>query len=1851
LQDLREILTAHRIENYNRNARSCIISPQLSHISEEILSQISTVIHESQKYEASIITGSATLPPISEVKEKFLNIQSDSLDQHNEQCGFGKKGKEMAVRYWETTPVVSCCSKRGEGRYESLDQRMKHTAAHKASMTPSIHLSRIERIENEIVKHKFSSSHQVKSSQTICIKAGLESSGNDLLTNSGSRESKVVSSIKTPLERPNKLLQGLCNTECNADEKVRAAEGAVFGRPKQLQHKPTELTEVPSSNTLHSTENFLKHKDTNLRSVPESSSSSQEIVLSHGTKEFRDKPQEQTELLDLPRNEQNCLNVVERGHAVVSSVSFRRACSGTNLAEVEVSVSKNNLSHITDSHEGNLVSDINGNTTDESKTSRHMCQEKNECSAAKSAVRNISDIEEVQQTENSSTTYKGGSRKLHNKHINHSASENVSGNTSVCQMAERNVSTDEMKNLVHKHCEEDEIPTLKHNAQNDADFVEGKKAKSSGKINSRPKRLYKKQQAELSVSEHSALNKSDSSAKSESHVRRDVAVRLRRTCKKPQEQTELLNNRVQNNVGCFENSTKASRKNVSEALTRLHEKQQEEMRNCAENSFDMLTKSTAVKSRRFIKKSEEQVYSVKNSAQNDSDFIEGRKAGNSRKTIEGKMRLNSKQQENLGDYAVNSDSLPKPAGKKFELYKKPQEEFKALENTAQSVSDVIEHKKTVSSRKIMEKSPELHRKQQKRLKNCSVIDSESLAEPAVHKSKLLKEREEQIALSDYESNSHGQGITSMILNQRPKSLIHESEERIECLDSRMSEPLQNEQHTFTKKAVVDKPEKLCQMSGENITNQVLEKNYGNEQIAYTEDDLNGRLKETKNMRVSGRNSSELQQSQEMNVPGSETTCNLRQVLHNAQLDKFPGINSEEQTARSEATSEFSVITTGGRPHEVEKSMGKIHSNNHTSSDCCIIEPSRIDGKDTDVQFSRNNHLLSHSAQMHDISKAGKVASSYDTFSCGLNIKKCGTTTSGSSNEAEKQTEKCVQELCVNKKPHNAGLDPAELQQIIHEWDSDTVGDRNDEFSQDVMPQHVKVIKNPSTVKIQPNVKEKDINAVLDNQERTLCDKASGTNEKNTELTMNVKSRKHLESSLVSYAISVELQKVDENMYTLKNEEYEVKKNSESKKTITSGNVHEMDAAKNVKSPCQLKSPCSSSDRGNVQQTQGLRVTKNVPSSEAVVQLSRTLERSSDSSKTPSHKRRLYSSIDSPEVIEFKDCDDISRTSNTLFTPSSRGTKKIVLTNRKSNVNKTPIKKPQGGNKERRKTESVSAFYEQGQLGVTVSSFGGLSQTAELAASTPSHFSIKKFSGRWRNKYLEEVRKRKLGKKCKENMQHSVYNSVFSDIETDNDSVLSWLEPEKPKRSEVAQKPEVTHEKRRRTTFRSKEKKKEVVFSDIETDSDSALNQLEHRNQKLSKIPEKPTVSNEKESRIIVSSRQKKKKVMYSKQPNSQAPFCGAKESIIKSKIRKNKFSKPTNKKHSSPGKKTSRDSSVETFVTRAIEHKLPDLEVLRSNENEQADEAVPVEINILPCCNGASAPDSRILPSLIVEAKHTTRSTVPRVNENEVLNDKGVKERSGEKCLGQVNDSLLSERGEQHVSLNVGSPYSERSLKPQGQVNDSSFSQKDGHLVSPTIGTQYPERGHIPQDQINDFLLSKRSRKAVSTVIGVSYSKRARESLSPCAREFLPASPISGPSVPIEVEAANSPIAVLSQCKRIAQSPRTGGTFREVLPENSLSSQQEDALLHLKYAAEDSAKKSVQSGKGEYKSNKKSSCSDKENIEHAIATKRKKTCKNNTSMNLMAEGSYRHGDSTTVTMKGIAEAGGKYTQTYYLIIS
>jgi hypothetical protein len=169
---LREILAVHHIERYKKNPAPLVISPQLSHISEEKLSQISTGVHASPQCEISINSGSPAFPPTSNVDGNLLNIQDDNLNQHSQESNLVKKGNEVAYRYSESVPVVSYCSKGGEGNYESVGQRMKHIVSHSASMTPTIHISRIDRIESKIVKHKFLG-YGMKSAQISCIEVGL----------------------------------------------------------------------------------------------------------------------------------------------------------------------------------------------------------------------------------------------------------------------------------------------------------------------------------------------------------------------------------------------------------------------------------------------------------------------------------------------------------------------------------------------------------------------------------------------------------------------------------------------------------------------------------------------------------------------------------------------------------------------------------------------------------------------------------------------------------------------------------------------------------------------------------------------------------------------------------------------------------------------------------------------------------------------------------------------------------------------------------------------------------------------------------------------------------------------------------------------------------------------------------------------------------------------------------------------------------------------------------------------------------------------------------------------------------------------------------------------------------------------------------------------------------------------------------------------------------------------------------------------------------------------------------------------------------------------------------------------
>jgi len=823
------------------------------------------------------------------------------------------------------------------------------------------------------------------------------------------------------------------------------------------------------------------------------------------------------------------------------------------------------------------------------------------------------------------------------------------------------------------------------------------------------------------------------------------------------------------------------------------------------------------------------------------------------------------------------------------------------------------------------------------------------------------------------------------------------------------------------------------------------------------DTPNNRSKEMENITVSGGKSPELYRGRQ------------RQVLHKSQMVTCPGIVREERAVDNHANSEFSAILTDGKSHEAENALDKLYSKNDTSSDHCTKQSNydRIESKDSDgLHVSRNNWLSSHGAQKYDGSKHAKLAFPSDT-SCASNIQKHVTSTpkdncsenrnftfrkthakmSGSvfKMESEKRIKKCIQEVGVIKKPSRSRLDPSKVWELIKEWDSDVERVRSDEFSQDeqpsskgMIPKVVEVITNPSVDKIQQHLKERDINKADDKREDLLLDEAAATNLNNGQnpgLTLNVESHEHPKSPLLSH-ISVELNNADANTLISKDEGLILSKNSESEYALNSERTQKLFAPKNVKSH-ELKNLCSHPNTDNLKQTQGLTITKKVPSPETPVKVSKTQEKSNDSIKVTSQKRKLYSTANSPEVIELEDCNDTCWSQTSFITCPSRQKRRRIQASRKSSVTEPPIKKLQGGNRKRRKKEASSACSGRDQLGVSVSNFGGLSQKTDPDLSKSSQFSLKSFSGRWRDKYLEEV-KHKLDKKHKENVERPLYNSVYSDIETDSDSIISWLEPTKPKRLEIVQKPKITYEKKGRIMFPSKQRKKQLMACDTERGSDSIVRQLELRKSEVSEIVQEPKVTYEEKNGMISSSRQKKKEVLCPKQLGGQAPFPRSEKRNIRPKIKRDKLNNRTAEKHISPGKKTSRDPgvetlnnqtaeehispgketsrdpgvetlnnrtaekhispgkktsrdpSVETFLTHAVENRLPDFDLFRSDENEQMEEPVPVEINILPCHDGAVTSDNGALPSLITEAENSTKSKIPNVKDKELLSDKRV---------------------------------------------------------------------------------------------------------------------------------------------------------------------------------------------------------------------------------------------------------------------
>lgn len=1697
---MREILAEHHIEGYKKNPPTLIISPQLSRISEEKLSQISTGVHASPQCEISTNSGSPAVPPISNVDGNLLNSQDDNLKQHSQESDLVKKGND---RYSKSVPAVSYCSQGGEGNCESVGR----IASHSASMTPTIHISRIERIENKIVEHKLLG-YGVKSARISCIKVGFglfspeqqkvdvntennisstieqcetkKTSFNEETKSVNHKPGRIMSSLKETI-RPKVTEQNIARKdigkerchkakECNkgsclivdsANSSYKFKPSSIIGKSDGVESSEnismiksdSKKGTVVSKTSLQRARKLLqKHRGLNGDSSENSAEfkkvekvTNTEVVLCEKSKELLHEPEELAEV-SVSASLQNNAEVRRDKNKKMTARSVPDSCSVSREMK-NMGVTKVVLLHrtkdVSDKSSKQTPLSDNGNTAGKSDTSLYKYEEQDECQATENAVQNDSDIEKIKHTAKSNAASKGKSPKLCNKRINPSASDTISVSTFELQKAAtRNTSTEKAKNLLHKPLEETEISTLKLDAPNPSSYSEGTQATSSRMTGGAPKELCNNQQVEVPVSED-----------------------------------------------CVQNNSTANCRNITKLCSRLHNKQQEEMGKCVVNNCDPLVKSIATRARQVTKKSQEQIYLLENNVQHDSDFVEDMKISNTRNKIEGKMQLNYRQQEEISDHGVNSDSVPQPTVNKLGPYNKPQEESEALKNNVQNKSNISEHKKIVNSRKGMEKSTGLHKKQQKVLGNCAMIDSDSVIEPNANNSKRkcksLKNKAlnklhftedkkktsskqttrrserlntkqkvevtnfsvdisdslakptayrpieigqkplEEGEASNSADNLHGQCIPSIILSHSPKKFIHEGEEKIGSFNYEMSDALQNKQQIFTNTSVVNRQENSCHMSSGSTVDLMLKNNQPNKQVAYTNEALNDGFKETDNMAAGDGKSSELHQGQQMDVTANATTNKLIQVLQKPQMDMFPGIVKEGRMVGNQDSSGFSAVINDVKSHEVEKTLGGVHSKIHTSSDNYPEEQHyhTINGKNADVPHGlRNDILSSHSAKEHSDSNGRKLGSPSD-ISCGPNKQKYVTTSSKddcpinsnsisskmsgkisrsvSKTESEKNTRKGIQEHSVTRKPNHSSLDPSELQQIISEWDSDTEGVRSDECLQDeqspcknVMPHDMDMITDPPAAILQHHRKEKDIIEADDKHEKLLLGEASSTNGKNPDLTVNEELNKHSKSPLISHTISVKLQNVVENTSASRNKELILSENPKAKCALNSSSTQKLHAQKGVKSPYQLEHVCSSPKEDNLKQMQGLPITKIVPSPEALAQLSKTQEASNGSIKTPSRKRRLYSVDESHELIEPKDCDDHSWISTPLIPYPSRGTKRRLMSGRKSNVNERVTKKLQDGKRERKKEEPVSACSERDQFGVTVSSFGGLSQTAELDVLKSTHDSMKNFSGRWRNRYLEEVMKHKGEKKRRETVERPVYSSVYSDIETDNDSVISWIEPTKQKVSKIVQKPKITYEKKGRKLFPNKKKRKQLIASDVERESDSVFSRLERRKQKVSKTVKEPKINNENKNRMICANRQKRGLVFCPKQCKSQSSFPTTEKNIVRPKTRRNKFCKPAAEKHVSPRKKSCLDHSVETFVTHAVENRHSHFDLFRSQENEQMEETVPEEINILPCLKATATFDTRHLSSSNTEAEHAAGNKRFAIKDKGLLSDHGVKKRN-----------------------------------------------------------------------------------------------------------------------------------------------------------------------------------------------------------------------------------------------------------------
>jgi hypothetical protein len=1608
----------------------------------------------------------------------MLNFQADNLNQHSQ----GNEGNEVATKYSESVPVVSYCSKGGEGNYESLGQRRKHIDSHSISMAPTIHISRIDRIETNILKHK-RLDYGMKSAQSFCMEVGSELFSSEL----------------------QKMDMNLNNSISSTTEQCEA-ETSFNNKTKTVNHKQSKV--IPSLKEdirPKGVEQSIARKDISEEKCHTIKVCSKNYSLKKDSANsaYRLKPSSMIVKSDGAKSSENniVVNSDSRKGAIVSKTSLQRLSKLENSVECKEveGVMKTGVALHEKSkelfHEPEELAEVSASAG--LQTSANFERDKNKKITVRSVPESSSVLREMKNM---------GITKIILLH--------------------------RAKELSDSSPEQNKLLDLQKNVQNSSKIVEMKQ------LNSAPKRLSNKQRVEVPVSEN-----------------------------------------------CVENNSTTKCRNITKVGLRWHEKQQEKLGNCSVNNCDPLVKSIAVRSRKVTKKSQEQSFLPKSNVHNDSDFVDGMKGSKSRNKAEEKLQLSDWKQEELGDHAGNSDSVPQPTVDKLGLYNEPKEQSEALKNNVQNESNIVGQEKPVNSRKGMEKSTGLHKKQPQVLGNCAMIGSDSLTEATADNSKrqfqndkkerikslknnarkksdfaedkkktnskagirrserlLLRQKMEatnfsvniadslakpkadrsiklhqkpleEVEVANSANNLHGQSISSITLSQSPKKLVCEGEKKIESFNSEILYPLQNKQ-IFINIAPADRLENTCHMTGGSTADLMLKNNQSNEQVACTNKALTDRFKETENMTVDDGNSSELHQDQQMTVNGNVATDKPKQVLQ----EPCRMVGNQDST-------EFSTVINGGKSHEVEKSLRRVLSKSRTSSDNCTEEQrdDSINSKDSNISSILRNDVSSHSTQKHGGSKDRKLGSLSDT-SCGSNKQKyvtssskdncfvnsdfiCSKTcakisTSVSKMKSEKNTKKGIQEYSVIRKQNHSRLDPAKLQQLINEWNSDTETVRSDEFLQDdqpshkhMMPQDMDIITHPSVITLQQHLEEKDINEADDEHKNLLLGEASSTNGKNTDCVMNDKLNKYSKSSSLSHTISVKLQNLVESTPTSRNEELTVSENLKAKCALNSSSTQKLNAQKNVKSPFQLKHTCSSPNEDNLKKMQGVSITKIVPSPEALAEVSKTQETSNDSVKTPSRKRKLHSLAESPELIELEDGNDRSWISNPVFPYPSSGEIRSILANRKSNVNETMIKELQGENRERRKETPVSACSERDQ---------------SRGVSKSTQFLMKNFSGRWRNKYLEEVTKRKGEKKSKQVAERPLYSSVYSDLESDSDSDISWLEPKKQKVSKIVPKPKITYEKKGRRMFPYKKKSKQLMMSNVEAGSDGIFNRLEHRKHNVCEIVQEPKLINEKENKINCTNRQRP--VFCPKNHKNQSSLPATEKSIDKPKTGRIKNHKPTAEKHVSLGRKSCMDHSVETYVTRAVENRNSYFDVLRGEENE-TEEAVPIEINILPCLKATATFDDRHLPSY-------------------------------------------------------------------------------------------------------------------------SYSKRVSKAVSPCARDIVPLSPVHIASPPTDTEAINNSKSVLSKSKTMVQHIRADVTPRKLSQQDTIHSSQKSMPFILDTAAEHSDDKCVQSSRGVLKSDKKSRYSNKENTGYTTVAKEQKKWKKNSNKDVTSDG-------RTVTMRKVPVAGGK----------